>query len=67
MPNAIVVVERNANGEAVLDHLRDTEIRGNLYFDNSKTLINDIDNKLDGQGFIRQEAARRQLYGIIYA
>ena len=63
MPNAILAIERNANGEAVLDHLRDSEIRGNLYFDNSKDL--QVDDKLDGQGFIRQESARRRLYGKI--
>jgi len=61
LPNSILAIERNANGEAVLDHLRDSEIRGNLYFDNSKEI--NVDDKLDGQGFIRKEAARRQLYG----
>ena len=64
LPRSILAIERNANGEAVLDHLRDSEIRGNLYFDNSKDLVNNVDDKLDGQGFIRQEAARRRLYGI---
>jgi len=64
LPRSILAIERNANGEAVLDHLRDSEIRGNLYYDNNKELINNVDDKLDGQGFIRQEAARRKLYGI---
>ena len=64
LPRSILIVERNSNGEAVLDHLRDTEIRGNLYYDNSKELINNVDDKLDGQGFIKQEAARRKLYGV---
>ena len=64
LPKSILAIERNANGEAVLDHLRDSEIRGNLYYDNNKELLNSVDDKLDGQGFIRQEAARRRLYGI---
>ena len=64
VPKAILAIERNANGEAVLDHLRDSEIRGNIYYDNSKDLVSNIDDKVDGQGFIRQEAARRRLYGI---
>lgn len=64
LPRSILAIERNANGEAVLDHLRDTEVRPNLYFDNSKELINSVDDKLDGQGFVKQEAARRKLFGI---
>lgn len=63
IPKSILAIERNANGEAVLDHLRDSEVRGNIYFDNSKD-VNNADEKLDGQGFIRQEAAKRRLYGI---
>lgn len=64
MPNAILAIERNANGEAVLDHLRDTEIRGNIYFDNTKGYDSNIDEKIDAHGFIKQESARRRLYGI---
>jgi len=63
LPNSILAIERNANGEAVLDHLRDTEIRGNIYFDNSKE-VNNADEKLDPHGFIKQESARRRMYGI---
>lgn len=65
LPRSILIVERNANGEAVLDHLRDTEIRGNLYFDSSKDLVGDnIDEKLDAEGMLKREAARRRLYGV---
>ena len=63
LPRAILAIERNYNGEAVLDHLRDTDIRGNLYFDNSKSATN-VDDKLDSKGFLVQEARNRQLYGI---
>ena len=62
LPNSILAIERNANGEAVLDHLRDSEIRGNLYFDNSKDFS--VDDRLDAQGFIKQESARRRLFGV---
>ena len=65
LPRSILAIERNANGEAVLDHLRDTEIRGNIYFDNSKDIVgSNIDDKLDAQGMLARDAKRRKLYGI---
>lgn len=65
IPRSILAIERNANGEAVLDHLRSTDIAGNIYFDNSKDFVaDDIDDKLDSMGFIQREAKRRKLYGI---
>ena len=50
--------------EAVLDHLRGTDIHNNIYYDTSKELVSNIDDKLDAHGMIKQEAARRKLYGI---
>lgn len=64
LPASILAIERNHNGEAVLDHLRDTDIRGNIYFDNSKDPTADLDEKLDKSGFLQIEAAKRKLYGI---
>jgi len=64
IPRSILFIERNYNGEAVLDHLRDTDIRGNLYFDNSKDPMADLDEKVDKNGFLSVEAARRRLYGV---
>lgn len=65
LPRSLLCIERNANGEAVLDHLRDTDIRGNIYFDNSKDIVgSNIDEKLDADGMLKREAARRRLYGV---
>lgn len=63
IPKAILAIERNNVGEAIIDGLRQTEVRANLYFDDSKDLFN-IDDKLDPQGFLKREAARRKLYGV---
>lgn len=63
IPRAILGIERNYNGEAVLEHLRDSDIRGNLYFDNTKNVTN-VDDKYDAKGFLVQEAKTRQLYGV---
>lgn len=65
VPRGILSIERNANGESILDALRNTDIRSQIYFDNTKDLVGaGIDDKLDSQGFLRLEAARRKTYGV---
>lgn len=65
IPKSILIVERNANGEAVLDHLRTTDVLPNIYFDNSKDMVgSNIDDKLDAHGLLIQEAQRRRWYGV---
>lgn len=63
LPRSILAIERNYNGEAVLDHLRDTDILGNIYFDNTKTAVK-IDDKFNSKGFLEEEAQNRRFYGI---
>lgn len=65
LPRSILAIERNANGEAVLEFLSSSDIRPNVYFDSSKDIVGqDIDDKLDAQGFLKREAAKRKLRGI---
>lgn len=65
LPRSILIVERNMNGEAVLDHLRDTDIRANIYFDKFKDIIgSEIDDKLDAEGLLKREAEKRRYYGV---
>jgi hypothetical protein len=65
IPKAILAIERNHNGEAILAMLRSTEISHRLYWDNSKDIVaSNVDEKLDNQGFLKKEAMKRKLYGI---
>lgn len=65
IPKGILCIERNHNGEAVIDNLSNTAIRQNIYFDNSKDLLGSrIDERVDGHGFLKQEAARRRYRGV---
>ncbi len=65
LPKSILCIERNVNGEAILSALRQTDIRSNLYFDNDKDLIGPgIDDKLDADGLLKIQAAKRKLYGV---
>lgn len=63
IPQGLVIIERNALGDAVLEELRHSDIAHRLYFDNSKEAIT-VDDVLDKQGFIERRAANRKLYGV---
>lgn len=63
IPRSIVAIERNNVGTAIIDGLRETRIRGNIYFDDSRDFI-EVDDKLDAQGLLARQAARRKLYGV---
>lgn len=66
IPKCLLIIERNANGEAVLDHLRsDPWVSHNLYFDSSKDIVgDDVDDRLDAKGFLQSQAIRRKIYGV---
>lgn len=63
VPHAILAIERNNVGTAIIDQLRETEISSRIYFDDSldKNIVVD---KLDQQGFLKHEASRRRMYGV---
>lgn len=63
IPNAILCIERNNVGEAIIDALRQTDVRNRIYFDDSKDLVG-IDDKLDSQGFLQRESAKRKMFGV---
>jgi len=63
IPRCIMAIERNNVGTAIIDGLRETDVRANIYFDDSKDFI-EVDDKLDPQGFLARQAARRKLYGV---
>ena len=64
IPNAIVAIERNHVGSSVIEGLKMSRIMPNLYFDNSKIFTPDVDEKLDAEGYLKNEAAKRQTYGV---
>jgi len=65
LPRSILCIERNENGESILDGLRYTDIMHNLYFDKDKDPIaSQLDDRMDSQGFLKQEALKRKLYGV---
>ena len=63
VPRAILAIERNSLGDAVIQMLKKTEVSGNLYYDRENVTTNSTD-KLDAHGFIKQEAENRRFYGV---
>lgn len=59
-PNGLIIIERNANGEAVISAIRESMYAHRLYFDNRKT-FNDLDKTADPYV---AEARNRQAYGV---
>lgn len=65
LPRAILCIERNMNGEAVIDHLMQTPIAHNVYFDHNRVLGDgNSDDKLTDEGYLKREAAKRRLRGV---
>lgn len=62
-PRSIIIPERNRGGAVIEGMLSNPHLRSNVYFDDSMTTF-DIDEKLDNQGFLKREAAKRKMYGV---
>jgi hypothetical protein len=63
LPRAILCIERNHVGMAIIEGLKEKGLINNLYFDNTK-LHADVDDKIDESGFLKQQALNRKLYGV---
>ena len=63
-PKAIICIERNSLGDAVIEMLKKTEVSYNLYYDTDAFLVGNPDEKLDEKGFIKREAINRKSYGV---
>lgn len=63
IPRSIAAIERNNVGTAIIDGLMKTSVRPNIYFEDTPEGL-DIDDKLDGKGFLKVEAARRKMRGV---
>lgn len=63
-PKGILAIERNSLGEAVIQILKMTEVRPNLYYDSDAYLVGNPDEKLDAHGFIKREAENQRSFGV---
>jgi hypothetical protein len=65
IPRAILCIERNSIGAAIIEGLKAMGLNSNLYFDNTKQITGgNVDDKTDESGFLKQQAFNRRLYGV---
>lgn len=64
IPRAIVVVENNNMGVAVIDMLKMSPISYNLYYDSNKYFVPDANERLDAKGFAVLEAKNDRCFGL---
>lgn len=63
MPNALLCIERNSIGSAVIDELALSSINRNLFYNQTKELVNGADSKVKN-GSVVQEAEKRRMRGV---
>lgn len=65
LPKAILVIERNHVGDAILDFLLASSVAGNMYFDKNKDLLaQEISDATDRTSILKQRAAEKPYYGV---
>lgn len=65
LPRAIVIIERNSVGDGIIDHLLNSPIRSNLYFDKNKDLVES--NMNDNQtvtSMLKKQGEMKKYYGV---
>lgn len=65
IPKAIMCIERNHVGDAILDFLLKSPIAGNMYYDRNKDLVAQMmnDNE-DRTSILKRKAAEKPYYGV---
>lgn len=65
IPKAVLCIERNSIGDAIIDFLLDSKIRNNLYFDKAKNLQEErIKEKTEVSSILKQQAKQKTYYGV---
>lgn len=63
-PNCIIFVERNRNGQAMVDRLMNSELRNRLYFSPEAQTDTLFAEQIDDKGFIEEQLRKRKFFGL---
>ena len=63
-PKAMLVIERNSLGSGVIAIIARTPVASNLYYDSTKTLEINTDEKLNKKGYLDASPAMRRYWGV---
>lgn len=65
IPRAIVIIERNSVGDGIIDHLLNSSIMGNLYYDKDKDLVsNKMTENETVESMLKHNAKQKTYYGV---
>ena len=65
LPRAIVVIERNSVGDGIIDHLLNSPIRGNLYFDKNRDLVAaNLEEQSTVTSMLKKQGEQKKYYGV---
>lgn len=65
IPRAILCIERNSMGDAIVDFLLHTPLRRNLYYDKNKDLLETkVQENETIESMLKKEAAKKLYYGV---
>lgn len=65
IPRAVIIIERNSVGDGIIDHLLNSPIRQNLYFDKNKDLVEE--NLADASNVVsmlKRQGDQKKYYGV---
>lgn len=62
LPKAVLCIERNSVGDGIVDHLMNSEIRNNLYFDKNRDYLEEKMNKNESVESILKKQAKMKTY-----
>lgn len=65
IPRAIIIIERNSVGDGIIDHLLNSSIMGNLYYDKDRDLLSNkmVENETV-ESMLKHNARQKTYYGV---
>ena len=64
IPKALVAIESNHLGSAIIAILKRSSIAANLYYDIDKAMVPDVETRLDKYGMVMNDPNNRRFYGV---
>lgn len=64
IPKALVSIESNHLGSAIIAILKRSSIAANLYYDIDKAMVPDVETRLDKHGMVMNDPNNRRFYGV---
>lgn len=65
IPRAVLVIERNSVGDSIIDHLLNSPIMQNLYFDKGKDLVEaNMEKNQTVTSMLKKQGEKKKFYGV---